>query len=252
MLEAQFEALGFQAKETKVFLTVAELGKSTAQAIANQCEMNRSSVYGFLNTLVEKGVLLKEESGPTTYFALADLDSFARLVAREKEQIALKEKTAASLVEALKPFVGGSSYHVPKMQFFEGKAKVENMLYQYLPDWIKSCDKIGDSTLWGYQDHTFVEEYRRWHEFAWEIRSEDAEIKLYSNDPAISQQTEDNVSKRQIRKLPSDAEFASTILVRGEFVILANTRSKPHYAVMINDPVFSSNLRTVFSMLWAK
>lgn len=250
MLNQYLDSLGFSENEKRTFLALLETGKATAQTISKAAGLARSTIYGALDLLVKKGVVGSEQSRSTSYYFLCEPGSFRRMIERERDELKKKELIAEEVVNIIKPHLKGSSAQVPRLQYYEGKEAVENMLYESIPKWRASYERLDHYTMWGYQDHTFVEQYRKWHDYAWRSRSFREEIRLYSNKAGVDQQKKERIEKREIRPLPEDTQFASSIWVHGDFVVLANTRKKPHYAFQIHDPTLSSNLRTVFQLLW--
>jgi hypothetical protein len=45
-------------------------------------------------------------------------------------------------------------------------------------------------------------------------------------------------------------KFSSSIWIYGGYIVMGITSQKPHYALQMKEPVFASNLRTVFELLW--
>lgn len=250
MLEKHLEDLGLNQKEIVIYLALAELGKSTAQAVAKKAGLPRTSAYGFLDSLLELGLIQREQARDTTYYQVNDPQSFLRLLDREKAKLAEKEKSISEIMTVIDTYIEGREFSIPKLQFFEGRDRIETMLYQYLPLWRRSYKKIGDYTMWGYQDHTFVDEYQKWHKHAWESRDGNEIIKLFSTKEGVAQQSKDALVNREIRLLPEDIEFPCSIWIHGEYVLFGITRSQPHYLVLMHDTVFSAALRAMFQMLW--
>ncbi len=250
MLSSLFRQIGFSERETEIYLGLAALGKTTAQTLSRKLKLPRATVYGLLSQLVDKGVILREQSRTTTYFSPAKPESFIDHIEEKKSRLQEEERAAKELTEEIRPHLTSNVFSVPKLQFFEGRQKIERMLYQYQPEWRKSYARTNYWTMWGYQDHTFVDHYRKWHEHAWETRDPNEKICLFSNAEGAKQQRTENIPNREIRPLPAGIHFSSSIWIHGDFIILGVTRSTPHYAVVLIDPVFAANLRTVFEMLW--
>lgn len=248
-LAAAFQSLGFSENEMKAYLGLAELGKSTAQLLAKKIGIPRTTAYSVLETLTKKGVVYQEQRKQTTFYAPNNPESLSRMLEEEKADLRKKEDTAAQLIEAVRPYFKSTSYSVPKVQFFEGKAGVNTMLYEWYLKWQASMAKY-DCTWWGYQDHTFVEQYMDWLEWHWERRLPEETICLFSNQAPIETELAGSVERRFIRPVPKGIDFSSTIWVSGDYIMLLMTQHEPQYAYQLNDSVFAANLRSVFQMLW--
>jgi hypothetical protein len=79
---------------------------------------------------------------------------------------------------------------------------------------------------------------------------ENEKICLLSNKSPTEKKLKNKIAKREIRHVPKNFEFSSTIWVLGDYVITIMTRQKPHYAFVLKDSVFAANQRLIFQLLW--
>lgn len=249
MLEEYFQKLGFNDSEARVYLALAEVGKSTAQALAKRLDIPRTTAYSVLESLTKKGVIAIERKKATTFFTANTPNAILRYLEREKEQLIAKESVAKELVKLAAPFFKSKHFSVPKLMFFEGRANVESLLYDYTARWRESMAKY-DFTWWGFQDHHFVEHYRSWLEWHWKTNDEKEQIKLVSNAAIVEKELKGKVTNREIRNVGDDFGFSSSLWVCGDYIILIMCGDELHYAFQLNDPVFGLNLRSVFKLLW--
>jgi len=240
---------GFTSTEAELYLKLAEVGRSSAHALAKRCGLPRTTAYSVLDSLVRKGFAAVDKGKAVSAYIANDPSILLRQVEREKQELTRKELEATALVDLVRPSFRSQFYHVPKTKFFEGKSGVEQMLYENTKTWQDSMAQY-DSTWWGYQDHTFVEQFMPYLRHTWEHRSEDERIFLLSNQAAVEDQLRGQVVRREIRSVAAALEFSSTIWVLGDYIILIMTRNEPFYSFQIHDPVFGANLRSVFQLLW--
>ena len=73
MIDAFFNVLGFSGNEIKVFLSLAEVGKSPASLIAKRVHIPRTTAYSVLDKLVERGVVSIEHKGSSTFYTANQL-----------------------------------------------------------------------------------------------------------------------------------------------------------------------------------
>lgn len=250
LLASSLEQLGFDQKEQAVYLALTDLGRVSPTVLSKRTQIPRATLYAVLETLSEKGVITREQSGRTTYYLPSNPVSLLRLIERERESVDAKESTARELVEYLLPLAQGKDHSIPKLLIFEGSTSIESMLYDYLPLWRESYSRLGNFTLWGYQDPTFVESYLKWHHHMWETRDPRERINLFSNAGDVEKELSHRIPRREVRALPAGVVFRSSIWIYGDYIVLGMTRQKPHYAVQIKDEIFGSNLRTIFELLW--
>ena len=244
-----FSQLGFNPKEQQVFLALVEGGRSTAANLSRRTKVPRATLYGILEALLARGVVSREQKRGSSLFIANNLGSLQRLVETEREQLKVKEQAAHELVSLLSPMLKVAGYSPPKIQMYEGRKSIDNMLYDNLPLWRESMYRY-DDTLWGYQDPTFVESYLKWHHYMWQTMSGREHIRLFSNPANIEQELKHKIRSREVRALPAGARFSSSIWIYGEYIVMGMTRQEPHYAVQLKDPLFASNLRTFFELLW--
>lgn len=250
LLANSLEQLGFDEKEQAVYLALTDLGRVSPTVLAKRTNIPRATLYAVLESLSDKGVVAREQGGRTTFYLASNPIALLRLVEREREAVKAKESVAQELVDYLLPLAQGKDRTIPKLQIFEGATSVENMLYDYLPLWRESYSRVGDFTLWGYQDPTFVESYLKWHHHMWESRDPRETIHLFSNAADLEQELSHRIPKREVRALPAGVVFRSSIWIYGDYIVLGMTRQNPHYVVQIKDEIFGSNLRTIFELLW--
>lgn len=253
MLETQFGKLGFNDKEIRAFLTLAEVGKATASVIGKRSEIPRSSVYAVLESLIERGVVSLEHGSGTTFYVANDPTSLQRMIEKEEEQLEEKKTAVKELVEMIEPYLKSSHYSTPKLQYFEGKRNVENMLFRFLPVWRRSFAPAKDYTAWGFVDHTFHTEYRRWalHRLSLQEQGTNETIKMFSNRPTLDEQLRKKVPGRELRLFPEEnITITCSVFLYGEYIVMLLSRDKPHCAFQLHNPVFAENMRAVFKLLW--
>ena len=248
-MEQHFKELGFSNNEIKTYIYLAECGGANAHNIAKRIKVPRTTTYSVVASLIEKGIISQEQKKGTTYFIPNKPQAILRLIKKKQEEIKKKEKVAIELIDLVTPYFNTKHHSIPKMQFFEGRENVENMLYDHSEIWIDSIAKY-DSTWWGFQDVEFVNEYKKWLEYYWDLKKDSEQIKIISNQATIEKDLEGKIKGRHIKQLPKDFNFSSTLWVLGDYVVLIMTKSDPHYAFQIKDPLFAANLRFVYQMLW--
>lgn len=244
-----FEQLGLGDKEMRVFLALAETGKATAQALGKKISIPRTTSYSVLANLVEKGLVSQETTGATTFFIPNNPSSILRMIEKEQEHLDGKALAAKEFIKLVAPYFKSKNFHIPKLQFFEGEKNVEAMLYDFMPLWNESM-YASDKTWWGYQDPTLLESYTKWLYWSWKTHKEDQVINLFSHKASIERKLKKPPVEREIRVVPDAFKFNSTIWVCGDYIIMIMTREKPHYSFQILDPVFASNLKMIFKLLW--
>ncbi|MCB0334541.1 MAG: hypothetical protein KDD55_13640, partial [Bdellovibrionales bacterium] len=218
--------------------------------LGKKANIPRTTAYSVLDGLVERGIVSEEQEKNTTYFVINNPTSLFRIIEEERKKTDEKENSVKDLIDLISPYFQSKNFSVPKFQFFEGKKNVNNMLYTMSKDWQSAVLK-SDRVWWGYQDNSFVDSYRGWLEWYWEMKQEREYIWLLSNVNKTEEELRGKVSDRIIRSVPGNITFSSTIWVLGgEYIVLIMTQQQPHYAFQIRDKVFGANLQSLFELLW--
>jgi sugar-specific transcriptional regulator TrmB len=241
--------IGFNEKEAAVYQAVLELGRASAGAISKACDIPRATVYGILENLKQRGVIVIEAARGSTYYCPGPPASFTRLLEKEKEELEAKEQVAKQLAELVASQLKPERSPYPKIRLAEGRENVNNMLYDLFTQWRHVALQEGDTTVWGYQDASFVEEFAHFLDWRWKTASE--QIYFFSNLTLTEQKLVGRVPGRYVRPLPGNVEFVSSIYVFGKHhVMLVASREKPVRAFLISEPTVAANLQAVFRLLW--
>ncbi|MEI6022272.1 MAG: helix-turn-helix domain-containing protein [bacterium] len=252
MLEKILTDLGLGIKEQSLYKIILEKGKVPATTLSRLAKINRTTVYSVAKELLQKGLIVEDLGGKTTYYSPAPVSELDRLIIKEKERIAQKEHTIKDLKEVVQSFPSSTAYSVPKIRFIE-EGDLEHYLHEATPRWIESQRATQELTWWGFQDHTFAEKYEKWIDWFWKKAPQEIDLKLFSNDSDIEvQMKEKDISRRMIRFWSGESNFTSTQWVVGEYVVSVLTKEKPYYLVEIHDAVLAHNMREVFKELWKK
>ncbi len=201
MSESLFRELGFSEKGSKIYLLLAQAGKSTAQRLAKRAQIPRTTAYSVLNTLLEKGLVAQEQRSGTTFFVVNKPSAILRGVEAEAAKVKKKETLARELIERIHPFFKTQLFSVPKIKFFEGRPGVENMLYDHCQEWQESIHHT-DSAWWGVQDHSFALQYDDWQKHYFAVKSPSIEMCLFCSKLDVAQEAKRKISAREIQVVP--------------------------------------------------
>lgn len=241
------ETLGLTDKEAKVFVALSELGKAPAYAISKKTKLARTTIYFILDSLMQKELVTEEIKKNARYFSIPSLGVLTKLVGRERGRLASLESAGGQLVKLLSPLFNRRLFSIPSIQFFEGKREVAKMCSESLSDWHASMSER-DNTWWGFQDDTFVTEYREFLESYWRMKNKDQQIKLFSNESQLEKSIK--IRNRFIRPFPQGFSFESVFWVCGDFIIVIMHRNSPQYAFQLRDRVLAKNISFIFNLLW--
>ena len=105
MIDLQFQALGFSSKETQAYLSLAEIGKCTAQLLGKRLGVPRTTAYSVLDSLVAKGMVSIEKRKNSTFYTANAPEVLRRILEKQKQVLEEKEKVAAEVINQRKSVV---------------------------------------------------------------------------------------------------------------------------------------------------
>lgn len=240
------EKLGLNNKEITVYLALLATGRATPAELAKQTKINRATVYNLVKSLMAKEMVVEEVGKKTLQVIPLPPEGLRKLADQPRKELAEKEAVIGDVIEELNKIASGKNYPVPKIRFVE-----ENGLRAFLDDntakWVNSIDE-SDGIWWGFQDHSFVEQYGDWVVWFWNKYPE-MKLQSLSNASQIEQKFKGRFPGRNIKFAPG-MNFTSTLWVNGEFLVMIFTRARPFYLFEIHDVELARNMREVFKRLW--
>ncbi|MBW2988094.1 hypothetical protein DRJ48_02920 [Candidatus Woesearchaeota archaeon] len=151
--EKVLEELGLSQNESKVYLTLLELGSTTAGEIAKKSKVHRTNVYDALEGLMKRGLASYIIKDRTKYFEASPPEDLLRYLQDKEERLKeilpklnlirelSEKKSQAHVYEGLKAFInlnyGWLRYREPILVFGIPKGVVEKYLKFDIPKWHK-------------------------------------------------------------------------------------------------------------------
>jgi predicted transcriptional regulator len=246
------EPLDLNKNEIALYKAVLKAGQLTPAEIAKLINMKRPTAYNVARSLVEKGLLVEDAIKRPAVFGLADPEQVLAQIEKEKKQLLEREESYKKIAAEISKVSAGKEYVVPTVRFVE-EANLEDFLKKNAPVWDETAIAIGETTWWGFQDHTFVEHYADWIEWYWLRWHDKMDLKLFSNGAKTEvdfAKKNSHLSRRNIKFWGEALNFYSSTWVAGDYVIMINTRTRPFYLVEIKDKLMAHDQREVFRNLW--
>lgn len=248
-MEVLFRKLGLNQNEQEVYLAVLRAGKIAPNQIAQSTNINRTTVYSIGRKLIKMGLMTQDLGQKVSYFVATPPEKLVAILEKEEKQIAEKKKVAQKLARELSVLRSEKHYSVPRIRFIE-EADIEDYLYEAYPRWAGSVALI-DNVWRGFQDDSFTSRYEKWIEWTWRQPTQKTlGVEFFSNQAAIESALLKKHPTRLIKSLPKHVTFDSSLWVTGEYLIMVQTRVRPHYLVEIHDAVLARNQRELFKALW--
>ena len=247
-MEEVFRELGLKDNEQEVYLAVLQAGKIAPNQVATITGINRTTVYSVAKKLVRMNLITQDLGQKVSYLVATPPEKLVSVFEREEKAINEKKKVAKELAKELGSLVSEKHYSVPRIRFVE-EADIEAYLYEAYPRWSDSV-KAFDNTWRGFQDDTFTSRYEKWIDWTWKYSNENIRAEIFFNQAKIEQKLFEKHASRKMRILPRTVTFDSNFWVAGEYLVMVQTRVRPHYLVEIHDAVLARNQRELFKALW--
>jgi predicted transcriptional regulator len=243
------EPLGLNDSESALYAAILKAGSLPPAALAKAAGLKRTTAYSVARSLIEKGLIVEDTTRRPRVFAPASPEQVLGLIERDKKQMATREKSLERLAAELSKLSAKNAYPVPTVRFIE-EGKIDSFMRQQTPVWDANL-LATEPTWWGFQDHTFVEEYGDWIAWYWRQSDERIDLNLLSNRAPVEVEFAKNVTPRRNIKFWGEAtDFLSTTWAIGDYLIMINTRTRPFYLVEIHDRLLAHDQREIFRNLW--
>ncbi|MEK7462712.1 MAG: helix-turn-helix domain-containing protein [Patescibacteria group bacterium] len=125
------EAFGLTEKEAAVYAAALELGAATADQLANQSGIKRSTTYLQIEQLQEKGLMSTFEQGKKTLFTPESPENLERLLEKQKKDIELKQGFLNKELPILTKLYESAGER-PVVRFYQGKEGIETIRQEML------------------------------------------------------------------------------------------------------------------------
>ncbi|OGD61915.1 hypothetical protein A2215_02145 [Candidatus Berkelbacteria bacterium RIFOXYA2_FULL_43_10] len=118
--ELLLKDIGLNDKEAKTYMAILELGKSTIKPISLRAGIKRTSIYNFIDHLVELGIISQAEIRGRMHYKAEAPEKLLEI------QQARLERIKSSLPEFLSVF--NSNVKKPKIHYYEGVEQIKNIV----------------------------------------------------------------------------------------------------------------------------
>lgn len=236
--------LGLSEKEAKTYLAILELGSATIKPISTRAGIKRTSVYNFIDHLVELGLVAQTEINHRMHYKAA---SPTKLVEIEKERL---KRIEAMLPEFLSVY--NDDAVKPKISYYEGVEQVRNIGREALNCTKEACyiwpgaeftENSGGAKFWG------------------EIGVQRAEkgiltrlIRFHGTDPLYEGSASGLEYMRETRFGPKGYEemvnSAIAIFDSGKVGIFG--AKEESFGMLIESKAITKTMKMLFELLWDK
>lgn len=232
------EDLGFSKNEAIVYLTLLNLGSSTATVIADKSKLHRTTVYDVLDRLVEKGMVSYISKEDTKYFQASDPESLLGVLKKREDQL-------KSIIPELK-LSDDLAESKDKAKIFEGVKGIKAIT----EDILVTCKEGDEVFTFGNPKNTselmksFVDLYHK-RRIAKGIK----QIHIYNENAKERIRVLQKMDLTDAAYLPKEYDSPAATTVYGDKVAFFVWGDNP-LAILIESKVVAESYRNYFKLLW--
>ncbi|MFH0854249.1 MAG: helix-turn-helix domain-containing protein [bacterium] len=247
MLNSLLQSLNFSEKETFVYMALLELGSAKAIEISKKTNLNRTTVYDLMESLMQKGLISKYKKGSNTFFNALEPERLITYLDREKEEkmkiIERQKKKVKELLPQLMSLENIASTK-PRVQFFEG----EKGMREAYEDTLTSKEIIlafaNLETMYEGLPNFFPEYFKRRSAKKIFIRAIIPRNKLSVERVKVNQE-----EMRDTRFLPEEKmSFSPEVNIYNNKMLIASWKEK--MAIIIESKELADLQKLAFNILW--
>ncbi len=247
-MEKVLKKLGFDDKETQIYLTLLEYGPRPASFIAKHTNLNRSSIYYLVETLVKRRILLQSNRAGTTHFAACPPEDLLNYIDNQQERLRSLRSEVKDCVPELEAIQNRLSAWKPKFYYFQGQQEVRGLLERTLENKRqKLWAVLSMADIYAQFGEHYFEDYIQ--------RRIDQEILLKvvrSDSKDIYPERWEDDALRVVRHLPEriKAPDMSFYLWDEKYCAFLSSQEE-NYGLLIESPEFFQTQKMLFDSLWA-
>lgn len=237
------EKIGLKEKEAKVYTALLKHGSSLANQLAKQTNILRSSIYDYLEILLNKGFITYTiKSGKKFFQAVAPqkiLDNFQER--KEQEEIALKQIIPE--LTKLQDF----SEKKAKVEIFEGKEGMKSAMSYILKEKPKEILVYGSSGV-SYKLLPFFMEH--WHK---QRAKQKIKLKIIYNNTTETQERIKQGPKlklTEVKFVPIKHFSLTGTMIYNDKVLITMWNPETPLAILIDSKEINQEHKDNFEILW--
>ena len=237
---AKLAEFGLSDKESQLYYSALKLGPATAQQLSYESEIKRATVYGCIETLIDKGLLHVEIKGTRKVFVPQSPENLMRLYEQKKQL----------LNEVMPQLMQNYLHSTPSrnaIKIYQGISSIK-LLYDHMFDNVNSGDEylvISDQQKWYALDPQYFEEFIK------RRAQMNLTIKMILQDTKHARKYQQNEDKYQekIKLLPKQIELNTNMVILPDKVIIVQT-IEPLLAIVIDNPNVAAMNKVLFHTIW--
>ncbi len=248
MITDVLKKIGFNEKESSVYIQLVRMGSLSASTLSTKTGINRTTIYDIIEILGKKGLISSIQKNGVTYFKALDPRELVNYIEREKvehvKELEKQQKIIKDILPALISLENPESTK-PKVTFFEG----EKGMRQAYEDTLTSSEEIlayaNVEEMHKGLPNFFPEYYER------RGVKKNIHIKCIAPDNKMSAERhkKDKAENREMILIPKEQyEFSPEINIYDDKVLIASWKEK--MAIIIKSKEIADFHKKMYQLSW--
>jgi sugar-specific transcriptional regulator TrmB len=242
------QKIGLDEKEAKVYVASLKIGKATAEQLAKEAGILRTTTYHQINSLMERGLMTSFTVGKKPYYICEAPTNLTRLLDAEEQNIITNRRLLSDQLPGLLSLFSKTGDR-PAVRFFPGKAGLVAMREEILQ--MEQKELLIVSTYDKFIN-VFSEEERNHFSKQRNNRKINSRV-LYTKNPLLDTKTSYTPKKytpTNVRILPdTDCHLAFDIYIYDNALCLSSL-DDDLWGVMITGKAVSQSVRVLYEVAW--
>jgi HTH-type transcriptional regulator, sugar sensing transcriptional regulator len=231
----ELKELNLEDNEVKVYLACLYLGSAKVNDISKKAELIRTTTYGVLKSLIEKGLVSTIIKNNITYFQATRPKQLLEILEEKKKRI----NSILPQLEKIQEVVPNKH----KVELFEGKEGLKTIFNEFVSKPNQEVKIIGFFSKW-------LDFFGSWTEIYYRKKKEQKTKTLVLVDESERNYAKDNrISNSQIKYI-KDLDIESECFIYGDKVALVSFEKDNLKGVVIQDKEISKMQNILFDKLW--
>lgn len=236
--------LSLSLNEAKLYLSGLKLGATTILSLSRDSEIKRSTVYGVVETLKQKGLCNKQLNGWKKLFVMSNPNQLKNILEQRKQEL-----------ESILPefeLITNPKKTEDKIEYYSGLKGVKNIYNQLLISTNSNSFQyiIGDLSYWYELDAGWFEEYIKTRSKLTAQQKYSTKAIFRNSKPAIQNKKLQKSLNMKIKLTDIDNDI-SNIIITDDMIVIQQLKTPIHCIVIKNKGAIKVQ-KEMFEMLWKR
>jgi sugar-specific transcriptional regulator TrmB len=240
-IEQKIQQFGLGSREAKIYVTLLTLGQGSILDISRRTNFKRTTLYPYVQSLLEQGLLQEVFEGGKKSYRAADPSIFQK---RIENQTHLLDDVLSEL-RSLEP---SSDADFPRVQYFEGKKGLRRV-YEYLLEQREDYDVVASGDYFFSLDEKYFKDFVENRRPSFGIHTR---LLMPMGTWAAWQKKREKEQLVQVRFLPKEIGISENVIITPSFLVLDTQSAGEHaVALLIRHVGLVRSFQQMFTFMWA-